>query len=157
MSDNHQFPGHELRAQRVALGLRRRDVFKAVRVPTHFVKALEDGDFEALPAPCYVAGFLRSYCELLGLPAERYIDTFRECSPFARHTPEPPVRERNKSNARKEAVIAWAAICAALLLGWVTYTAVVQPDREITEKRVQAETREIVPPPTPGDRPDTEF
>ena len=43
-------------------------------------------------------------------------------------------------------VVAWAAICGILLLGWIAYGVVMRPLAESEDARVDAGTLEIVPP-----------
>ena len=42
--------------------------------------------------------------------------------------------------------LTWGAICAILLLGWVSYSVVVKPFAESGEKRVDAGTIAVEPP-----------
>ncbi len=145
------YPGDELRQQREALGLSAQAVFEQVRIPTVYIEALERGDFEALPAPGYTVGFLRTYCRFLNVAPERYVDSFRARAGFISHAPQTPRMKTPQVAVWKEDLLAWAAICAILLLGWITYTVIVHPKAEITDKRVEAGTREMVVPPSPID------
>ena len=142
------YSGDDLRERREALGLSLQDVFEELRIPTAYVDALERGDVARLPAPGYVVGFLRTYCRYLRLSPERYVDGFRACArPRQRSSGLLGVSRRFGSSWRED-LWTWAAITAVLLLGWVTYAAVVRPKAEITDKRVEAGTRELVVPPS---------
>jgi len=143
------FTGEELRARREALGLSLEDVFGEVRVPVAYMRALEDGDLAALPSSCYAAGFLDTYCRFLGLPAARHVDRLSA----ALHQDTGPGGEAARATAPgrpawQEDLLTWAAISAVLLLGWLTYATVVRPEAEVTDKRVEAGTVEMVVPPT---------
>ena len=107
-------------------------------------------DFEALPELCYSVSFLRTYCTFLNLRPDRFIDSFRACAAAKgmRHAPRTP---RTDGPTWREGLLTWAAICAMLLLGWVTYATVVRPKAEITDRRVEAGTREMVVPRSPAD------
>ena len=62
--------GDMLVAAREAAGLTAVDIAKSTRIPKASILALEDGRFDALPAPVFVRGFLRAYCREVDLGAE---------------------------------------------------------------------------------------
>ena len=149
--NNGTFPGEELRAQREALGLTPQDVFAEARIPTAYVEALERGDLEVLPVPGYAAAFLRTYCRLLELPPERFVDSFRAYARQMGHAPPLPRKTRPGLPTWKDDLLVWAAISAILLLGWVTYALVVRPQAGVTDNRVDAGAREMVVPRPPAE------
>ncbi|MDA1002837.1 MAG: helix-turn-helix domain-containing protein [Chloroflexi bacterium] len=59
--------GEQLRERRTTLGLSFADGERDTRINRLYLEALEDNDFEALPAPVYARGFMRSYARYLGL------------------------------------------------------------------------------------------
>ncbi len=67
MNDNFKKIGKELQAARKELGLRTADVARELRISADYLRFLESGDFDQLPAPTYVSGFLRSYGKFIGL------------------------------------------------------------------------------------------
>ena len=69
--------GSSLAAERLALALELRDVERDTRIRARYLAALEEEDFDALPADAYAAGFLRTYAGYLGLDAEAYVEEFR--------------------------------------------------------------------------------
>lgn len=62
--------GAQLRERRTTLGLTLADGERDTRINRLYLEALEDDDFEALPAPVYARGFMRSYARYLGLDPE---------------------------------------------------------------------------------------
>jgi len=144
------FPGHELRAQREALGLSLLDAHSETHVPKDYLASLESGRLNELPATTYTVGFLTTYCHVLELPAEPYVAALRACR--ASSLPEPRFFSRASSVGGPGSprwlseAIAWAAVCGILLLGWVAYAIVVQPFAETQQDRVDAGTIEIAPP-----------
>ncbi len=143
MSTKATFPGHELREQREARGLSLAEVYKRVHIPIRYVQALEQARFEDLPEPCFVGGFLKSYCAFLELSAERFINLYHEAAN--------PTPARLLRNARKEPgvpewrreLVTWAAICAILATGWLAYHVVVRPDAGPGNGRVEAGAPDI--------------
>ncbi len=143
-----QFPGGKLRELREQRGLERQDVFQQIHVPVQYIAALESGQLEDLPVPAYAAGFLASYCEFLELDAEPFVSQFRACTCSGKaRTVEPRAAWRapfsgTERPAWSANLVTWSAICAVLLLGWLTYMAIVQPFVEERGIRVEADTPE---------------
>ena len=52
---------------RTTKGLSREDVARITKIPIKFVIALEEEDFDSLPEAVYIRGFVRTYCEVVGL------------------------------------------------------------------------------------------
>ena len=67
MNDSFKKIGEALHAARKERGLRAVDVARELRISADYLRWLESGDFDKLPAPTYVSGFLRSYGKFLGL------------------------------------------------------------------------------------------
>ena len=57
--------GRILRQEREEHGLELEDVARATRIRSHYLKALEEGEFGLLPSSAQVSGFLRTYAEYL--------------------------------------------------------------------------------------------
>ncbi|MCF6284062.1 MAG: helix-turn-helix domain-containing protein [Candidatus Hydrogenedentes bacterium] len=145
-----EFPGYRLKEQREALSLSMLDAYHETHVPIDYLMRLEKGELDELPATAYTVGFLTTYCRVLDLPAEPFIDAVRACraarpevkflAPGALPDPAGPyplwVRD----------AMTWAAICAILVLGWASYSIVIKPFAESTPDRVNAGSIEIVPP-----------
>ena len=57
------------------------DLYRAERdtkIRLHYLAALEDGDWDELPAPVYTKGFLRNYAIYLGLEPDEILDRWRD-------------------------------------------------------------------------------
>ena len=67
MNDSFKRIGKQLQAARKERALRLADVARELRISADYLKLLELGDFDQLPAPTYVSGFLRSYGKFLGM------------------------------------------------------------------------------------------
>ena len=67
MNDSFKRIGQQLQAARKERGLRTADVARELRISADYLRWLETGDFDQLPAPTYVSGFLRSYGKFLEL------------------------------------------------------------------------------------------
>jgi hypothetical protein len=68
--------GTSLREARLRRGLDFAQAELATKIRGKYLRALEDEQFELLPAETYVKGFLRTYAEYLGLDGQLYVDEF---------------------------------------------------------------------------------
>jgi cytoskeleton protein RodZ len=76
-------PGTTLAAQREAMGWTVEQVAEQLKLAVRQVKALEVGDYAALPGPAVVRGFIRAYAKILKLDAAPLV------AMIALETPEP--------------------------------------------------------------------
>lgn len=146
----YDFPGHILREQREALGLSLLDAYHETHVPMEYLANLENGKLNELPATTYTAGFLNTYCQVLQLSAEPFVVSLRACRAAA---PEPVFFSRGGLSSQPGArplwvsdALTWGAICAILLLGWISYSVVVKPFADHGEERVNAGGIAVEPP-----------
>jgi hypothetical protein len=68
--------GNSLREARLRQGLEFPEIEQATKIRGKYLRALEEEQFEVLPAQTYVKGFLRSYADFLGLDGQLYVDEF---------------------------------------------------------------------------------
>jgi hypothetical protein len=68
--------GNSLREARLRQGLDFSEIEQSTKIRGKYLRALEDEQFEVLPAQTYVKGFLRSYADYLGLDGQLYVDEF---------------------------------------------------------------------------------
>ena len=54
------------------------ELARVTRVAPRFLEALEREDFSLLPAPVFTKGYIRAYCQALGVPAEEALSRYRE-------------------------------------------------------------------------------
>ena len=90
------------------------DIATALRIRLLHLEALEEGRFENLPGSVYAAGFLRSYCEFLGLQSNEMVERLkRETAGGAAQRdltfPVPPKEGRNPKP--------WLVLVVVLLAG----------------------------------------
>lgn len=68
--------GNSLREARTRQGLELPQVELAIKIRGKYLRALEEEQFETLPAQTYVKGFLRAYADFLGLDGQLYVDEY---------------------------------------------------------------------------------
>lgn len=69
--------GHILREARENRGFTLEEVQDEIRINTRYLKALEDGRYNALPTPVHVRGFLRNYARFLGLDPQPLLERYK--------------------------------------------------------------------------------
>ena len=67
MRDSGKAIGATLRTARLDSGKSVADVTQTLRISRDFIKMLEAGEFDTLPSPTYVAGYIRSYGAVVGI------------------------------------------------------------------------------------------
>ena len=68
--------GHILREARETKGLTLAEVQDKIRINSRFLQALENSEYEHLPTPVHVRGFLRNYARFLGLDPHPLLDRY---------------------------------------------------------------------------------
>src|SRR5256885_10293441 len=85
--------GNSLREARLRQQLDFPELEQQTKIRAKYLKALEDEQFEVLPAPTYVKGFLRNYADALGLEGQLYVDEYN--SRFVTGEEDIPLRPRD--------------------------------------------------------------
>jgi hypothetical protein len=84
--------GTSLREARLRRQIEIPQAEQATKIRAKYLRALEDEQFELLPSPTYVKGFLRSYAEYLGLDGQLYVDEYNSRYVAGEDAPETPFR-----------------------------------------------------------------
>jgi cytoskeleton protein RodZ len=90
--------GNSLREARLRQNLELNEAELATKIRGKYLRALEEEQFELLPAETYVKGFLRTYAEWLGLDGQLYVDEYN--SRYVTGEDEVPYRPRRSSATR---------------------------------------------------------
>ncbi len=106
------------------------------KIRPKYLRALEDEQFDILPAPTYVKGFLRSYAEALGLDGQPFVDEYN--SRFAVGEEDPvirtrrmPVQQRRNRPVRETRIALVALVAIAILTALVVAARYGGPEQEI--------------------------
>ena len=119
--------GSSLREARFRQQLDVRDAEQATKIRTKYLKALEDEQFDLLPAETYVRGFLRTYADFLGLDGQLYVDEYNsryvageeEQHPLKpRRTAMRPPRRRREGGMVLVALGSIALVTALVIVAW---------------------------------------
>jgi helix-turn-helix protein len=115
--------GNSLREARLRQTLDFPEIEQATKIRGKYLRALEDEQFDVLPAQTYVKGFLRSYAEYLGLDGQLYVDEYN--SRFVVGEEESPARPRRVAPTPSRGVQVQSRVVLLTLLGIASVTALV--------------------------------
>ena len=119
--------GTSLREARLRQGLELPELEQTTKIRSKYLRALEEEQFQSLPAQTYVKGFLRNYAEALGLDGQLYVDEYNsryvtgeeEPPPRPRRsTARPPAHRRLEARAVLVGVSSIAAVLALFFVAW---------------------------------------
>lgn len=77
-------PGDILRQAREAARLTQEEIAAKLRLSVHRIHELEANDFSQMKAVIYAQGYLRAYADLVKVPAESVLDSFKNLEWFQR-------------------------------------------------------------------------
>jgi len=115
--------GKKLTEARVARGLDFDQVSRETNITRRYLEALEKEDFTVFPGEPYLLGFLRNYCEYLGLNSNEIISSYKNLKiqetpvPLKDLMPRRPITDRLLSGPNTPKIFGFAvAIIAVVLL-----------------------------------------
>ncbi len=139
--------GSLLREERRNRSLDRRQVAQLTRLREHFIEALEREDWEQLPPPVFVRGFIQSYARALGLDVDRVLDLYEQSGTPEPSAPKPLLKPESSGRGRRILILLLVGILAgALVYLWQGGPAPEWP----TWNEPAEETVEPAPPATPS-------
>jgi cytoskeleton protein RodZ len=119
--------GSSLREARLRQALDFPEIEQSTKIRGKYLRALEDEQFDLLPAQTYVKGFLRSYAEYLGLDGQLYVDEYNsryvvgdeEAAMRARRPAQrPPGPPRVESRVVLLTLLGIALVTALVIVAW---------------------------------------
>jgi len=114
-------PGEKLRKKREAKGLSQEHVAKRLNLHIKMIRAMEDDNFDVLPEPAFVHGYLKKYAAVLGTPAQPLIEAYDRLG-FSAPELIPIHREKSSPNRMdlmfRHTSISMVAIFGFLMLLW---------------------------------------
>lgn len=152
--------GGTLRDARVRRDLSLQQVEADTKIRVKYIQAMENEDFEILPAGTYVKGFLRTYAEYLGLDYLMILDEYNEHFGTGDHKEhvivntgkanrdDKPRKPMKQTNFLFVAIFAVAIIAVLAYLGWGNVSSDKPTIISTTETEVVAEPIPAEPPVT---------
>jgi len=121
-------PGALLKREREKRGLSYAEVSQQTRLRAHLLVAIENEEWDLLPAPTLVKGFIRSYARVLGLDEERILELYREetgSDDFTQKFVLPSIPQRKKWPF---VVVGLLVLMAAVTAFYVWFLPPMEPD-----------------------------
>ncbi len=106
------------------------DVAEQIRIRSLYLAAIEDENWNAIGAPVYVRGFLRTYARFLGLDPEEAVAAFNRSQPLPQTSPAREPEPQRAAPSWAGAALLWGAgTVAVLLIAFVVFTELTMPRR----------------------------
>ena len=146
--------GAYLREFRVKRGLSLDDLSRATRIPRPHLESLENDVFSSMPAPVFIRGFIRAYCQAVGASPDDALARFdgREVregapapAPGARATVGPSTASTDGDQRTRSAILVSFVLLVVLGVALFAVALVTQPAREHRVERAP-----VPPSPAPG-------
>ncbi|MBW2137432.1 MAG: helix-turn-helix domain-containing protein [Deltaproteobacteria bacterium] len=133
--------GFLLRSEREKKGLSHDQVVQVTRLRRHYVEALEKEDWDKLPPPVFVRGFIRSYVKLLGLDEHKALGLYEKSAPKTPTTISFKKFSRRRRGSYYLIGAVLALIVAAGLYIWAENLSTRPTGTEEREARVEMEEK----------------
>lgn len=116
-------PGAQLAIQRMALNYSLEYVASKLHLRVRIIELLEADDYDHMPEPVFIKGYLRAYAKLLGIPADPLLKTFNQLYSIERKVEKALWQSRRETN-RAEHAVRWlttlfaVGVVVAVTLWW---------------------------------------
>ena len=146
--------GSSLREARLRQALDFPEIEQNTKIRGKYLRALEDEQFELLPAQTYVKGFLRSYAEYLGLDGQLYVDEYNSRYVVGeddatlrprRSAQRPPAAPRVQNRVVLLTLLGIALVTALVIVAWTRGGA----DKQVIPGLATQQTTTAAKPVTP--------
>ena len=125
--------GQALQVEREKSNISLQDIAEQTRLSYANLTALEAGDFESLPGIGYIPGYIRNYCNAVGIDSVPHIASFKLLSDGVTKKPEYsfPVQALVPRVAGSILAMFAVLIGLAVYVGWTVLTYNLAPDDEL--------------------------
>jgi cytoskeleton protein RodZ len=145
--------GAYLRELRTRQGKSLDDLARLTRVAPRYLQALENDAYDELPAPVFIRGFIRAYCQALGESPDDALAHYdsrdgRTPRPVVRSTAAAPARTAEGDPRRRSTIVVSLVLLVVLGVALFTVALVIRPGDRGDRIPVQArpEPRPLPPP-----------
>lgn len=148
-------PGKALRQARLNRHMEIEDVASALNLTSRHLDALENDDYDKLPGPTYVRGYIRSYAHFLAIAPEKLLELYNELPAAAKRVDVAPhadavAKPRDSEQvARFGGAILIAVVGGLAFLWWQSQDAIPPPP----PAPMAPEEGELFPPSTDDTSP----
>jgi cytoskeleton protein RodZ len=107
-----------LKGERQKRGFTLDQLAHITRLRRQFLEALEDENWDNLPSPVYVRGFIRAYAQSVGFDVKDALSLFESIAPVTQEIPMPLVVLKEPNRKRLYLILALIAALAAGIYLW---------------------------------------
>ncbi len=117
-------PGAQLALIRNQKGYSAEYVAGKLHLRLHIIQLLEADDYDNMPEPVFIKGYLRAYAKLLEIPSEDFIETFNRYYGAERKSERAPLWQSRKQTYKTEYGVHWftgffaIAVLVAVFMWW---------------------------------------
>ncbi len=124
-------PGEKLKRLRENLGYSREKISESLFITVHYVKALENDDYDKLPGLTFAKGYLKSYAQFLKADVDEIV---RDYENFIRAGEDSAKQETEAQKARgNKKVVIWILLAVVLVILLAGVTILVSNDASASE------------------------
>jgi cytoskeleton protein RodZ len=147
--------GAYLRELRTRRGVSLDEVARLTRVAPRYLTALENDAFSELPAPVFIRGFIRAYCQAMGLSPDEALGLYdghegRAAHPVVPATAPPPVRSASHQARPRGTLVVSFVLLVILGMALFTVALVIRPGDRLERPVVEARRESLPAPPPPA-------
>lgn len=107
-------PGIQLSYIRQQKGYTVEYVASKLHLRARIIELIETGDFNLLPEPVFVKGYLRAYSKLLGVSPDPFLAVFNAQYTFEKKTERAALWQSKRESHKAEHVVRWFTLLFAL-------------------------------------------
>ncbi len=139
--------GDLLRAEREKKGLTREQVAMTTRLRKHFIEALENEEWENLPSPVFIRGFIRSYARAVGFDGKEAVSLYNRIAPVKEGIPKPLAGPREPKRRAVFILIPILLIFLIVIYLWKGQETPLPEESVIPPAVQEKDVGEVKPPP----------
>ena len=145
--------GPYLSGLRQERGLSIEEMVRVTRVASCYLDALEREDFGALPAPVFTKGYIRAYCQVVGVPPDEALTRYAESAgvPTPAAAGLPPSRTANDGGRARDKLLVSFVLLVGFGLALFVVTLFLQSGRpDGNARRAEPPAPVVEPRPLPA-------
>ncbi|MES9833668.1 MAG: RodZ domain-containing protein [Candidatus Thiodiazotropha sp. DIVDIV] len=140
-------PGLQLRSARERQGLEASDVASQLHLQASIIESLEADDYEKLPSPVFIQGYLRNYARLLGLSEDAVVASYQRLLPDSDEQTTLPRQDEKQTKPMNSShgvmkLVTWGIVLllsALLFFWWLNRVELEEPEPFPTTEMMQEE------------------
>lgn len=109
-----EYPGAGLARIRKKLNISQEQIADKLHLRVAVIELLESDDYENMPEPVFIKGYLRAYANILDLDPVPILDSFNQLCKVERAVEKSPLWQSKKESHLAEHLIKWVTVAFAI-------------------------------------------